>query len=282
MCIRDRVHCELMNVREQDKLVAEAAAGDPRSFANFLRTRPRVFEARAIGELINVVRQVDGLRGHIVHLSDASSLVQIQQAKREMPDRVSVETCPHYLRFAAEEIPHGETRLKSFPPIRSAENRELLWAGLSDGTIEMITSDHSPCEPSMREMGQGDFLSAWAGVSGLQNNLAATWDAAAARGFTPVHLAKWWSERPAQLAGIWAQKGSLEQGKDADFVVWDPDKRAATDKLYHRHPGSPYAGQVLRGEVRHTFLRGHQVFDQDRDHTGPQHSAACGLSLIHI
>lgn len=270
------VHCELMDVREQASLEARAAQRDSRSFQNFMSTRPREFEEAAIRALISVLGELKGLRAHIVHLSDAGSLDQIRRAQQEMPGRLSVESCPHYLRFAGEEIPAGATRLKSFPPIRSAANREQLWEGLADGTIGMITSDHSPCEPSMRKMAEGDFLGAWAGVSGLQNNLAATWDAAAARNFTTEHIAKWWSQRPAQLAGIWAQKGSIEPGKDADFVIWDPNKMATTDKMYHRHPGSPYAGQLLRGEVRHTFVRGHHVFEQDRDHTGAQHGEACG------
>ncbi|KAL1530737.1 hypothetical protein AB1Y20_001636 [Prymnesium parvum] len=277
------VHCELMSAEEMARLQARAAADErgARRFAAFLATRPAEFERRAIEALVGVATEIESLRAHVVHLSDAGSLPMLQRAKRELRGRLSVETCPHYLFFAAEEIPDGETRLKCLPPIRSASNRELLWQALLNGTIDMLASDHSPCAPGLRHLSSGDFLGAWAGISGLQSSLQATWTPARARGVTPLELARWWSERPARLAGLHARKGSIEVGKDADLVVWEPDAAGLSDRLYTRHPGSPYAGRAdLLGRVRATFVRGRQAFvDHPAELSGPSHGAACGQIL---
>ena len=108
----------------------------------------------------------------------------------------------------------------------------------------------------MRSMESGDFLSAWAGISGLQFALPATWTGARARNHSVVELARWWSEGPARLCGQWASKGSLKAGKMADFVVWEPDSIALTDQIHHRHAGSAYAGRRdLRGLVVRTRTR---------------------------
>jgi len=81
---------------------------------------------------------------HIVHLVTAQALDDIRQARAEgLP--ITVETCPHYLHFAAEKIPDGSTLHKCAPPIRSAENREQLWKALRNGAIDLIATDHSPC-----------------------------------------------------------------------------------------------------------------------------------------
>eukprot|EP00929_Paragymnodinium_shiwhaense_P047961 TRINITY_DN24320_c0_g1_i2.p1 TRINITY_DN24320_c0_g1~~TRINITY_DN24320_c0_g1_i2.p1 ORF type:complete len:494 (-),score=53.56 TRINITY_DN24320_c0_g1_i2:371-1852(-) len=246
------VHCELMSIEEIDELVAEAEAKNaPRKFETFLHTRPRKFEQRAIDVLISAADQNPDLRAHIVHLSDADSLERIRQARRRLGrvnvsgaasiNRLTVETCPHYLAFSAEEIPDGETRLKCLPPIREAENRERLWAALQEGVIDMVATDHSPCTPDLRQLGSGNFLKAWAGLSGLQFGPAATWTAAKTRQFTESDLALWWSEEPAKFAGLWQWKGSLEEGKHADFVVWDAGVGAL---------GSSSFGSQQRGEGR--------------------------------
>ena len=79
---------------------------------------------------------------------------------------MTVETCVHYLNFAAEEIPNGDTRYKCAPPIRSAENRESLWKGLVAGSLDIVSTDHSPAPPELKKFDEGDFLTAWGGISG--------------------------------------------------------------------------------------------------------------------
>src|SRR5262249_18610808 len=116
---------------------------DPRSYETFLRSRPRESENQAIEMMVRLCRET-GCRVHIVHLSSSDACEMLRQAKAEgLP--ITAETCPHYLTFAAEDIPHGATHYKCCPPVRERENREKLWQAIADGTIDMVVSDHSPC-----------------------------------------------------------------------------------------------------------------------------------------
>jgi len=175
---------------------------------------------------------------------------------------VTVETCPHYLHFCAEEIPDGLTLHKCAPPIRGRENRERLWHGLREGLIDMVVTDHSPCPPEMKRLESGDFKAAWGGIASLSVALPVLWTEARARGFGLRDIARWMSEAPARLAGCEARKGRIAAGMDADFVVFDPDAEFAVtpERLHYRHPVSAYMGEKLRGVVKATFVRGHSVF----------------------
>ena len=99
--------------------------------------------------------------------------------------QVTAETCPHYLVFSAEEVPDGATQFKCCPPIRKAANRERLWSGLADGTIDCVVSDHSPCTPDLKRLEDGDFGAAWGGIASLQLGLPAVWTAGAGAGVRP-------------------------------------------------------------------------------------------------
>ncbi|HEV3051610.1 MAG TPA: amidohydrolase family protein, partial [Longimicrobium sp.] len=228
----------------------------------YLASRPREAERQAIELLIRLCRET-GARLHVVHLSDAGSLPLLREARAAgLP--VTVETCPHYLHFAAEEIRDGATDHKCAPPIREAENRERLWDALGAGDIDLIATDHSPCPPEMKGLEDGDFLRAWGGIASLQLTLSVVWRGARERGYTPVDVARWMCEAPARLAGLEARKGAIAPGRDADFVVWDPDAEFMVDpaRLHHRHPLTPYAGATLPGVVAATYLRGRLVYDR--------------------
>lgn len=195
-----------------------------------------------------------GARAHIVHVSSATVLARLVEAKRDgIP--VTAETCPHYLTFAAEAVPDGKTEFACCPPIRDGANRELLWSALHDGTLDLVVSDHSPCAPRLK--GAGDFGRAFGGISSLQLSPRAVWTQAAARGFGLADLSRWMSERPAALAG-YADRGRIAVGLRADLCAFDPGAldtvRAAT--LRHRHPVSPYDGVALRGSVLQTWVAG--------------------------
>ncbi len=205
-----------------------------------------------------------GCRVHIVHLSCADALERIAAAKRRgVP--VTVETCPHYLTFAAEDIPDGGTAFKCAPPLREGENRERLWDGLKRGIIDLVASDHSPSPPALKHLDSGNFLQAWGGIASLELALAAVWTRARARGHTLGDLAHWLCAGPARLAGL-GRKGAIAPRYDADFAVFDPDAKRIVDqsRLHQRHPITPYAGLVLEGEVRRTFVRGSCVYDNGR------------------
>lgn len=241
-------------------------SGDARKYVNYLNSRPPAAENCAIGLLIKLCQET-GCRVHIVHLSSADALPMIREA-REQGLPVSVETCPHYLTFSAEEIPDGATEFKCAPPIRAASNREALWEGLRDGTIDMVVSDHSPCPLEMKKKDTGDYCEAWGGIASLQLGLAAIWTEASRRAFGMEHIARWMAAAPARLAGLSSRKGSISPGCDADLVVWDPNEEFTVhpEHLHHRHKLTPYAGRRLRGVVKKAYLRGRRI-----DLDGPPH-----------
>jgi allantoinase len=168
--------------------------------------------------------------------------------------KVTAETCPHYLTFAAEEVPDGATEFKCCPPIRDAANRDALWRALASGLIGTVVSDHSPCTPELKA---GDFADAWGGIASVQLGLPAVWTRARGRGHSLADVVRWMATGPADLVGL-RHKGRLVVGADADLVAFDPEAAWTVDPaaLHHRHPLTPYAGQRLVGRVERTWLGG--------------------------
>jgi allantoinase len=224
-------------------------------YGDFLASRPRGAENLAIAEVIELARWT-GCRVHILHLSSSDALPMIATARNDGV-RLTVETCPHYLTFMAEEIPAGATQFKCCPPIREAANRELLWQGLADGVIDCIVSDHSPCTEELKRFDIGDFGVAWGGIASLQLGLPAVWTEARRRGHSLLDVVRWMAEKPAQEVGF-TTKGHIALGYAADFVVFAPDAAAVVDKsrLHHKNPVSAYHGRPLAGVVRSTWLAG--------------------------
>jgi allantoinase len=252
----------LMIVHAEDSAAIDRAPGcHGQRYRDFLRSRPRGAENVAITQVIELARWT-GCRVHILHLSSSDALPMIASARRDGV-RVTVETCPHYLTFTAEEIPDGATQYKCCPPIREADNRELLWQGLADGVIDLVVSDHSPCTPELKRFDVGDFGVAWGGVSSLQLGLPAVWTEARRRGHSLRSVVDWMATRPAAFAGL-LRKGQVALGYDADFCVFAPDDAFVVDPkhLHHKNPVTPYAGRPLAGVVRRTWLRGQPVGEQ--------------------
>ncbi len=249
------VHAELASHNLQSEI------RNPKSYLSYLSSRPRQWEQKAIELMIRLCREYE-CRTHIVHLSSADAVPVLRHARAEGL-LITVETCPHYLYFTAEEIADGDTRFKCAPPIREQENRERLWQALGEGVINFIVSDHSPCPPEMKLVHEGDFQKAWGGIASLQLGLPIVWTEARHRGFTIEHIVRWMSQRPAQLVGLEDRKGAIAPGYDADFVVWDPEEKftVAPEKLHHRHPMTPYEGKSLYGKVERTYLRGNAIYE---------------------
>jgi allantoinase len=243
---------------EDPHVIGQAPEPAGRGYGTFLRSRPGDAENLAIGLVLDLARRT-GARVHILHLSSAGAFGQIRAARAEGV-RVTAETCPHYLVFSAEEVPDGATQFKCCPPIREAANRELLWSGLADGTIDCVVSDHSPCTPELKRLDTGDFGAAWGGIASLQLGLPAVWSQARSRGFGLDRVARWMAQRPAAIAGL-DRKGAIEPGRDADFCVVAPEERFVVDpaRLHHKNPITPYAGRELSGVVKATWLRGRPV-----------------------
>jgi allantoinase len=256
------VHAELPEPIES--AAEELKHDDPKDYQTFLRSRPRASENEAVAMMIRLCRET-GARVHIVHHSSSDALPLLKSARAEgLP--LTVETCPHYLTFAAEEIADGATHFKCCPPVRERENREKLWQALAEGTIDMIVSDHSPCTPELKLLEKGDFLEAWGGIATLQFSLPVIWSEAQKRGFGLADLTRWMSHEPAKLAGLDKRKGKLEIGFDADIVIWHPEKEfeVVPEIIEFKNKLTPYTGMNLRGSVEATYVRGEKVYENGR------------------
>jgi allantoinase len=254
-------HAELPASLHDATQPSGGARPDPRRYTTWLESRPAASEQAAIELLVRLATEYKA-RVHIVHLASAEALPAIRAA-RAAGVPLSVETCPHYLTFAAEEIADGATAFKCAPPIRSRANRERLWQGLANEDIDLVATDHSPAPPALKHLDDGDFLRAWGGVASLQLGLSVVWTGAAEREIPLERMAEWLAARPATLAGLPA-KGTIAVGRDADLIVFDPDCEWTVDAkaLHHRHPVTPYDGRHLRGLVLTTILRGKTVYDR--------------------
>ena len=252
------VHAELAG--SIDRAAATLQNADWRNYNTYLQSRPDEAELEAIRLMIRLCREYK-FRLHLVHLSTSLALDDLKAARAEgLP--ITVETCPHYLHFAAEDIPDGATLLKCAPPIRSRANQQALWQALNDGIIDMIVTDHSPCPPEMKRTETGRFDQAWGGIASLSIALPLIHTEALRRGFTLDHIARWMSSAPASLAGINYQAGTLEPNREANFIIFDTEAEftVTPNKLHYRHPISAYMGEKLRGTVKATYLRGEPIY----------------------
>ena len=249
------VHAELPEPIE--RATHELGDADAFAYRTYLSSRPSEAEEAAIAAVAEA-SAATGCRTHVLHLSAATGLDDLTRPGA----RVSVETCPHYLTFAAEEIPSGATEYKCAPPIRGEENRERLWDALGDGRIAAVVSDHSPCTADLKA---GSFFDAWGGIASVELGLRAVWTQSRARGFALEDVARWMSEGPAAIAGL-ERKGAIAEGRDADLVLFEPDESSEVDpaELHHRNPVTPYAGRRLDGRVSATYVRGVEVYEGGR------------------
>jgi allantoinase len=253
-------HAEVAGPVDAATRALNEAKADWRRYSTYLASRPDAAETEAIAMLIRLAEEFE-TPIHIVHLASAEALPMLTAARgRGLP--ITVETCVHYLWFAASEIAEGATDYKCAPPIRSAENREALWDALERGLIDMVTTDHSPCPPAMKHKENGRFDGAWGGIASLGLALPVMATAMARRGIELERVGEWMAEEPAKLADLEGQKGVIDTGADADFAIFDPDAEwmVTESDLHFRHKISPYLGARLTGRVRETWLRGQPVY----------------------
>jgi dihydroorotase-like cyclic amidohydrolase len=234
------------------------------SYAFHLAYLPDQWEVKGVGKVLKALRRAP-CRVHFCNISSAAAVNKVLQFKQTgLSDSATVETCPHYLFFATDDIPDGETRLKTFPPIRNRSNCNLLWELLKVKALDIISSHHISVAPELKFLDSGVFKKALNGINGLGYGLQAVWTklrmpavhSASVREHYIVRLAKWMSHNPARLIGISHLRGSIEKGKLADLIVWYPHEEFAAPQE------SPYRGKQLYGRVKEVYVRGKKAYDE--------------------
>ena len=256
------VHCEIHDKEIECDPIAIGFENNPTSYKHFLASRPKQWENDAIDLMIKLCRKHHCLV-HIVHVSSAEALHKIEKAKQEgLP--ITAETCPHYIYFNAENIPDATCIYKCAPPIREKANNELLKQALQSGVLNFISTDHSPASPSIKEIETGNLKKAWGGIAGLQFLLPASWTALKEimplEKFIPLLTSK-----PAEFIKA-NNKGEIKIGKDADFIIWNPEEKRVVVKedILFKHKISPYIGEELFGTVKRTIINGETVFQNNK------------------
>ncbi|BEV71545.1 MULTISPECIES: dihydropyrimidinase [unclassified Paludibacterium] len=226
-------------------------------------SRPLSCEAEAIARMINLARLAGDAPLYIVHLSNGLGLDYVQLA-RQQGQPVWVETCPQYL-LLDEQCYLREDALKFIlsPPLRPHAELDKLWAGLSLGAIDTVATDHCTFPYAQRQaLSGGDFSRCPNGLPGVETRLPLLFSEGVMRGrITASEFVALTSTRPAQLFGLWPQKGCLAPGSDADLVLFDPAGKSEIRHaaLHDQCDYSPYEGWPCRGQLRMTLSRGETV-----------------------
>jgi allantoinase len=224
---------------------------------DFLASRPVIAEVEAIQRAALFASET-GAKLHIVHVSSGRGVAVAAEARARGAD-ISIETCPHYLAFTAEDLEHLGAVAKCAPPLRDCGEQSALWAELLRGTIDLVASDHSPAPPELKS---GDFVKAWGGIAGVQSTLAVLLEHGhRRRALALERIAALLAAEPAKRFRI-GNRGRVAQGFCADLVLVNLGESFTlrSEDLFQRHRSSPYLGSCFRGRVERTIRRGETIY----------------------
>lgn len=228
----------------------------------FLASRPISAEERAVDYALELAAKY-GTAVHFVHISSARVVELIQQAKKSGIN-VTVETCPHYLIFDEEDFIKAGAILKCAPPLRPRKEVEGLWDCISNGWIDTIGSDHSPCLFSMKNT--DSIWNAWGGIQGVQFTWLALLDEALKRQIPLKKVVPLGTANVAKRFGIAGKKGRIHPGLDADFALISLDETTIADhaSIAFRNQYSPYENRTFNLKIKKTILRGKVIYDDQK------------------
>jgi len=254
------VHAE--NAAITTGLAQRAIAANATSAREYLNSRPVIAELEAIDRALAFAGET-GCALHVVHVSTGRAVALIAQARAQGVD-ASCETCPHYLLLTEDDLESLGPVAKCAPPLRGPDDQQALWTALAGEDVDLVSSDHSPCPPELKE--SSSFFAAWGGITGAQTTLALLVTAGHVERELPLPaVARLTAQSPARRFGL-AGKGTIEPGADADLAlvrIGAPRTLQSTE-LRYRHPISAWTGSTLRAGVVRTLLRGETVFDGNR------------------
>ncbi|MBU3180834.1 allantoinase AllB [Clostridium psychrophilum] len=230
---------------------------------DYVESRPIVSEIEAVDRAI-CMAEATNCKIHIVHASNSEVVERVKIGKRRGVD-VTVETCPHYLSLTVENLKKQGAIAKCSPPLRKKEDVDKLWKSLVDGDIDIISSDHSPCLPELKDRSEKkNIFDVWGGISSAQSTLNVLLEEGYwKRGVKLELISKLTSANPAKRFGIYPSKGKISLGSDADLAIIDINKSFILKKedLLYKHQVSPFVGRKFRGKVIYTIAGGHKIFE---------------------
>jgi allantoinase len=229
-------------------------------YDDYAESRPVQAETEAVSRALTFA-EVTGCPLHFVHISTVEAVALIQAAKKRGQD-VTLETCPHYLLYSHEDFRKIGVVGKCAPPLRAESERSGLVNRLIQGQIDMVSSDHSPCE--WKDKQTSSIFTAWGGISGGQFSLLSAIEIALAHDLPLTKVAGWTAKRPAERFRLAAQKGEIREGADADLalVALDAPEQVTKDKLYQKNKFSLYEGRVFSSSIQATINRGTVVYSR--------------------
>ena len=266
------VHCENSGVI--DALIAEKKAAGQMGVGSHPRTRPDFLEAEAVSRLLRIAQAVD-IPVVIVHLTTEAALREVEAA-RKRGQRVYVETCPQYLVLEDSVYDDPDysraARYVCAPPIRKERDQQALWTALRKGEIQTVSTDHCSFTLEQKDAGRGDFTKIPGGLPGVENRgeLLYTYGVTT-RKISLATMCRVLSENPAKLYGMFPRKGVLQDGADADIVVYDPqaDHVLRAEDMASLAGYSPYEGFAIRGGIHQVWLRGRLAVEDGFVLAGP-------------
>jgi len=263
------VHCENQGVLDEFKNDMEGDWDAPISHS---LSRPNLAEQLAVRQTIAIAGQTGG-HLHIAHVSTREAIHEIELGKRAGISLTS-EVCPHHLVFNRDDMNRLGPKSKMNPPLRSKEDRAALWSALLRGSIDMVVSDHAPSPLEEKSRGANDIRDAWAGVDGIQMILRVLLSEGINKGrLSFTRLFEVTSRNPAKVFGLYPKKGALQVGSDADIVILDHTREETikADMMFSKCGWTLYEGMKMKGAPVMTFVRGMQVFNEDRTTVKPGH-----------
>ncbi len=236
------------------------------SARDYFNSRPVITEIENVSRMIYFAEET-GCKVIIAHVSTERAISLIQEAKKRGVD-IHCESIGHYLAFNEEDVEIIGTQAKCSPPIRNKENQIRLWAKMLLDEIDFISSDHSPCDPKLKE---GEFFTAWNGIASCQSTLPLILSFGYHdRKLEITKVAKVLSENVNKIFNI-PNKGKIEIGYDGDFAIVDLNSgfKLKKEDLFYKHKNSMYVDYDFKSKIVQTILRGKTVYKDGKIMTKP-------------
>jgi dihydropyrimidinase len=230
-------------------------------------SQPEVTESEAAGRFTDMANYT-GVPAYIVHLTCEGALNQVREATTRN-QQVFVETCIQYLTLDASLYSKGFEGAKwvMSPPLREKKDQATLWAGINQGLVQIVATDHCPFMWEQKKMGEHDFSKIPNGHPAIEHRMELLFSEGVNKGkITLQKFVELTSTNPAKIFGMFPQKGTLSVGADADIVIFDPkEKHTISAKTHHMNVDySAYEGWKLTGKTKTVLLRGQVVIENDK------------------